>query len=227
MQLPHCYQVNSSRSQGPIPTRRDAGLPDQGFVFCCFNNSWKIPPPVFEIWMRLLAATPGAVLWLYEPRDDIRLRLGAAARARGIDPERLVFAGKTSHADHLARCALADLVLDTLPYNAHTTASDALWAGVPLVTCRGRSFAARVAASILDAAGLPELITSDLQAYEALALRLAHDPQTHATLKARIAANRDQAPLFDLPRFCRDIETAYARMRDIAARGEPPRSFRV
>src|SRR5262249_32570551 len=149
--LPHCYQVNDSRRaiSEHTPTRREAGLPEQGFVFCCFNNNYKITPPVFDVWMRLLRAHAGSVLWLLDDNGDAQASLRNEARARGIDPARLVFAGRLDLAEHLARHRLADLFLDTLPYNAHTTASDALWSGLPLLTCRGDGFAGRVAASLL------------------------------------------------------------------------------
>jgi protein O-GlcNAc transferase len=225
--LPDCYQVNDSRREiaARAPSRREAGLPDEGFVFCCFNNNYKITPPVFDVWMRLLAAVGGSVLWLLQDNRDAEANLRREAAVRGIDPARLVFAPRLEPEEHLARHRLADLFLDTLPYNAHTTASDALWTGLPLLTCRGGSFAARVAASLLDAAGLPELATSDLGEYEALALRLASDVSMLGDLRHRLAQKR--CPLFDADRFRRNIEAAYATMRELQRNGERARSFSV
>jgi len=214
--LPHCYQPGDpARSLPAAPSRMQAGLPETGFVFCCFNNHWKITRPLFEIWLRLLAATPGSVLWLMEGAG--RPALCRQAQAHGIDPARLIFAPLLEQAPHMARHRLADLVLDTLPYNAHTTGSDALWAGVPLVTVMGRAFAGRVGASLLSAAGLPELIAPDLAAYEALALALAREPGRLAALRAKLDAARHGAPLFDAAGFARDIEAAYERMLASAA----------
>jgi predicted O-linked N-acetylglucosamine transferase (SPINDLY family) len=173
--LPHCYQPNDSGR--PIaeatPTRAQCGLPEDGFVFCSFNNSYKITPAFFDVWMRLLSAVPGSVLWLLEANALVRDNLRNEARLRGVDPDRLVFAPKRPSAEHLARHRLADLFLDTLPYNAHTTASDALWAGLPVLTCVGETFAGRVAASLLRTVGLPELATASLEDYESLARKLA------------------------------------------------------
>ena len=229
VQLPDCYQANDSRRAiaEETPSRAAAGLPNEGFVFCCFNNNWKITEPVFAVWMRLLAAVPGSVLWLLEDNGEAPARLRQEARARGVDPARLVFAPRVTPAEHLARHRLADLFVDTLPYNAHTTASDALWAGLPLVTCRGQSFPGRVASSLLDAVGLPELVTGNLEDYEALALRLARDGALLRALKEKLAQNRLRVPLFDSERFRRAIEAAYTTMWEIAERGEAPKSFRV
>jgi len=228
--LPDTYQANESRraDAAATPSRREAGLPDEGFVFCCFNNHLKITAPVFDVWMRLLAAVDASVLWLSEFNGAAAANLTRAAAARGVDPDRVVFAPRTEHLeDHLARLRLAGLFLDTLPYNAHTTASDALWAGVPVLTCRGTAFAGRVAASLLDAVGLPDLVTTSLADYEALALRLATDPRLLAALKVRLEHNRLRFPLFDGDRFRRHIEAAYTTMWQIWQRGEPPRSFAV
>ncbi|HEY7297213.1 MAG TPA: hypothetical protein VH684_04685, partial [Xanthobacteraceae bacterium] len=178
-------------------------------------------------WMRLLTNVPGSVLWLLGDNAAAERNLRRDAQERGIDPARLVFAGRLDLGAHLARHRLADLFLDTLPYNAHTTASDALWAGLPVVTCRGRAFAGRVAASLLAAVGLPELVTASLADYEALALRLAGDPALLAALGSKLTDNRASCALFDTERFCRHIEAAYARMWDIFQRGEPPQSFAV
>jgi len=209
------------------PTRAEAGLPESGFVFCCFNNHYKITPEVFATWMRLLAAIEGSVLWLLEPNATAQRHLRQAAREHGVSPDRLVFAGRVSPADHLARHRLADLVLDTLPYNAHTTACDALWAGVPVLTRMGSAFPGRVAASVLNAAGLSELITASEPDYEALALKLAREPETLAALRQKIAVQRDRCPLFDTDRFRRHMEAAYVTMYERHQRGEPPESFAV
>jgi protein O-GlcNAc transferase len=227
--LPDCYQVNDSRREiaARTPTRREAGLPEEGFVLCCFNNSYKITPPVFDVWMRLLGAVGGSVLWLLQDNSDAQENLCKEAAAREIDPTRLVFAGRLKLEEHLARHRLADLFVDTLPVGAHTTASDALWAGLPLLTCRGASFAGRVATSLLYAAGLPELAPSDLGEYEALALRLATDASLLRAFRLRLAQNRATCSLFDADRFRRHIESAYTTMWELQQRGERPASFSV
>ena len=207
------------------PSRADMGLPDEGFVFCSFNNGWKFTRPVFDVWMRLLAAVPGSVLWLKAPNDGARRNLAREAAARGIDPARLVYAGFAPTDLHLARHALADLFLDTLPYNAHATAAHALWAGLPVVTCKGEAFAARVGASLLTAIGLPELVTENLTDYEALALTLAREPQALQAIKTRLVQARATAPLFDVDRFRTHIEGAYTAMLENA--GQPPRPISV
>ena len=230
VQLPDCYQPNDRQRAiaERTPSRAECGLPETGFVFCCFNNSYKLTAALFEVWMRLLRTVPGSVLWLLAGNPGVEPHLVREAAARGIDAGRLVFAPRTpSVADHLARQRLADLFLDTLPYNAHTTASDALWAGLPILTCTGGSFAGRVAASLLHAVGLDELVTPDLGAYEALALRLAAEPALLAGLRARLAANRATASLFDTPRFTRNLEAAYDRMRGNWSAGTPPEPFAV
>jgi predicted O-linked N-acetylglucosamine transferase (SPINDLY family) len=227
--LPDCYQVNDSKRSiaQRTPTRREAGLPEEGFVFCCFNQNWKIAPEVFDVWMRLLHAAAGSVLWLIHDDAGTVRNLRAEAQARGIDPARLVFGGRLPLEEHLARHRLADLFLDTLPYNAHTTASDALCAGVPAVTRLGDAFAGRVAASLLNAIGLPELVTLSLAEYEALALRLAREPVFLEGYRNRLSANRLTHPLFDTGRFRRHLEAAYLQMWEIWQRGEQPRSFKV
>jgi protein O-GlcNAc transferase len=227
--LPDCYQVNDSKRNiaERTPTRREAGLPETGFVFCCFNNAWKITPEVFSVWIRLLHAIEGSVLWLLRDDESAERNLRMEAQARGIDPARLVFASRLPIEDHLARHRLADLFLDTLPCNAHTTASDALWAGLPLLTCEGTAFAGRVAASLLNATALPELVTYSLEDYEALTLQLAREPSLLEDYRKRLARNRLSHPLFDTARFRRHIEAAYLQMWDIWQRGEPPRSFAV
>jgi protein O-GlcNAc transferase len=197
-------------------------------VFCCFNNSYKITPDVFDVWMRLLAHLPGSVLWLSAANAGAVDRLRREAAKRGIAPERLIFASRLpSSPDYLARLRLADLFLDTLHYNAHATAADALWAGVPLLTCPGATFASRVAGSLLGALGLPELIAGSLADYEALALALAREPARLAALRQKLARNRDVFPLFDTARFTRHMEAAYTTMWERAQRGEPPQGFAV
>jgi predicted O-linked N-acetylglucosamine transferase (SPINDLY family) len=229
VQLPECYQPNDSqrRIAERTPSRAEAGLPAHGFVFCCFNNNYKIMPPIFDVWMRLLRAVDGSVLWLLSDNEFAAQNLRKEAAVRGVDPTRLVFAERTNLEDHLARHRLASLFVDTLPYNAHITASDALWAGLPLVTCCGAAFSSRVAASLLSAVGLPELVTGSLEAYEALALRLANDPALLGGLRAKLERNRLEHPLFDSQRFCRHIESAYATMWEQWQSGEPPQSFAV
>jgi len=228
--LPDCFMANDAgRSISErTPSRGEAGLPETGFVFCCFNNSFKITPDVFDVWMRLLARVEGSVLWLSATNASAVAHLRQEAQRRGVAADRLVFAPRLPlNEDHLARLRLADLFLDTLPYNAHATAADALWAGVPVLTCQGATFAARVAGSLLTAVGLPELIVPSLAEYEALAQRLAGDPQRLAALRERLARNRDVYPLFDTDRFTRNIEAAYTAMWERAERGEPPQSFSV
>jgi predicted O-linked N-acetylglucosamine transferase (SPINDLY family) len=196
-------------------------------VFCCFNNSYKVQPPLFEIWMRLLSAVGGSVLWLLADNPAAVSNLKREAAARGVAADRLVFAPRQDPPQHLARHRLADLFLDTLPYNAHTTASDALWAGLPALTCTGTTFAGRVAASVLNAAGLPELVTNSLSEYEALALKLARAPAALAAIKAKLAASRETSALFDVGRFTRDLEAAYSTMHERRLSGLPPASFTV
>lgn len=206
------WVTDTKRAVGAMPSRGEAGLPENAFVFCCFNHNWKITTPVFDIWMRLLHQVPDSVLWLLEGNAGIRGNLCKEAAARGVAPERLIFAGRTTPEKHLVRQQLADLFLDTLPYNAHTTASDALWMGLPLITAPGKSFPARVAASILKSANVPELIAADLDAYEALALKLARDPHLLAEIRQKLVTGRDSMALFDTARFTRNLETAYIAM---------------
>lgn len=213
--LPGSYQVNDSRRKiAPrTPSRAEVGLPAAGFVFCCFNNNYKITPAVFAIWMRLLDRVSGSVLWLLEDNADAANALRLHAEHAGIAPGRLVFAPRVEVAEHLARHRLADLFLDTLPCNAHTTASDALWAGLPVLTCMGRGFASRVGASLVTAVGLPELACQSLEDYEASALRIATTPSMLEGLRAKLASARTDAPLFDTLRFTRNIEAAYLAMQ--------------
>ena len=210
LRLPGSYQVNDRARHVSewAPTRAEAGLPETGFVFCCFNNNYKIGPEIFASWLRLLARHPGSVLWLLEDNADAARNLRAFAAESGIDPQRLVFAPRLPLAEHLARHRLADLFLDTLPCNAHTTASDALWAGLPVLTCPGGAFAARVGASLVHAAGLPELVCADLAAYEQVASSLASDPGRLAGLRARLREHRLSLPLFDTGAFRRHFERA-------------------
>jgi protein O-GlcNAc transferase len=222
--LPNCYQANDRNKAiaAKVPSRGECGLPENGFVFCCFNNNYKILPEVFDCWMRILAQAGDSVLWLFEDNQGAALNLRKETAARKVNPERLVFAKRVPLADHLARHRLADLFLDTLPYNAHTTASDALWAGLPLLTCRGETFPGRVAASLLAAAGLPELITTTLEAYERLAAELATHPEKLAAIKRKLAGNRLTTPLFDTRLFTTHIEAAYTAMYERARAGLAP-----
>jgi protein O-GlcNAc transferase len=209
--LPDCYQANDATRLVPqAPTRAECALPDNGFIFCCFNNNWKITSPVFDIWMRLLQAVPGSALWLLDGPAADNLRKEAAAR--GVNSSRLVFAPRLPPDQHLARHQLADLFLDTLLYNAHTTASDALYAGVPLVACLGRVFQSRVAASLLYAADMPELITRTPNAYENLALELATNPVLLKATRDKLKRNLRTTPLYDSARFRQNIEAAYIAM---------------
>ncbi len=227
--LPHCYQINHDRR--PVApgkfTRSAAGLPEQGFVFACFANNFKIEPEIFASWMSLLRRVPGSVLWLLRNNPLVERNLKQAASSSGIDPTRLVFADKLGKEDHLARLALADLALDTRLYTGHTTTSDALWAGLPVVTIAGGHFASRVSASILTAAGLPELITSSLKDYEALALRLAGDPAALAGIRSRLAGIRHTAPLFNGARFVAALERAYQTMWQRFNASEAAQAFAV
>jgi protein O-GlcNAc transferase len=210
------------------PRRSELGLPENGFVFCAFNLSYKINPPIFDVWMRLLREVEGSVLWLREYNTVASRNLRAEAERRGVAPGRLIFAPRAPlAADHLARQRQADLFLDTLPYNAHTTATEALWVGLPVLTCLGSSFAGRVAGSLNRAVGMPELVTTSLAEYEALALKIARDPALCMEMKQKLARNRQTQPLFDTARFTRHIETAYAAMWQAYQEGRPPASFSV
>jgi predicted O-linked N-acetylglucosamine transferase (SPINDLY family) len=227
--LPDSYQANDSKREiAPrMPSRAEVGLPDEGFVFCCFNNSYKVGPKAFDIWMRLLSRVPGSVLWILEDNAAVGANLRREAQARGVDPRRLVFASRVGAAEYRARCRLADLVLDTLPYNGHGTTGDMLWLGLPVLTCVGPTFAGRVAGGLLHAAGLPELVTASLEEYEASALRLASGDGLLAELRARLQRNRESAALFDSDRFRRHLESAFRTMWETWQRGDPPRSFAV
>lgn len=227
--LPDSYQPNDAqrRIAETTPARAECGLPASGFVFCCFNNNYKITPDVFDVWMRLLTEVGGSVLWLLEDNANVSRNLRSEALRRGVAAERVVFAPRVDLDKHLARHKLADLFLDTLPYNAHTTASDALWAGLPVLTCRGTTFPGRVAASLLNATGLPELVTESLADYEALALKLARSPDLLSGIRAKLSRNRSEYPLFDTKRFCSHMESAYTLMWERSQRGEAPASFAV
>ncbi len=227
--LPGSYQPNDSQRRISSQTlrRSDVGLPEGGFVFCCMNNVYKITPQVFDIWMRLLQRVPGSVLWLYGRVAEARANLQHEAAARGVAAERLVFAPAFAPELHLARLRLADLFLDTWPYNAHTTGSDALWAGLPVLTCTGPTFPSRVGASLLHAMGLPELVVDSFAEYEALAYRLATEPALLAALRQRLAAKLPSAPLFNSRRYTRHLEAAYERMVERARAGQPAEAFAV
>ncbi|HEY3948153.1 tetratricopeptide repeat protein [Phenylobacterium sp.] len=222
--LPDCYQPNDRKREisDRVTTRADHGLPDDSFVFASFNGSFKIAPGVFSLWMEMLREVPGAVLWLLGDEPVAAANLKAAAKGAGVDPARLVFAPPVVLARHLERLRHADLFLDSLPYGAHTTASDALWAGLPLVTRKGETFAGRVAASLLTAAGLPELIVETWDAYKGLALGLARDPDRVASVRARVAAARAASPLFDTPRYVANLEALYRRMHERRLAGLAP-----
>jgi len=229
VRLPHCYLINDREhpiDDAPL-ARRDVDLPDDGFVFCCFNANYKIEPFIFDVWMRILRRLPGSVLWLLQLAPDVAENLRREAAARGVDPDRLVFAGKWPKARHLARHRLADLFLDTRYYTAHTTCSDALWTGLPVLTCPGDSFASRVAASLLLAAGLPELVVPDFAQYEARALALAREPSELGRLRARLLADRLTCPAFDTTRLVRNFERAYRLMWENHQTGHPPRALAV
>jgi predicted O-linked N-acetylglucosamine transferase (SPINDLY family) len=214
--LPDSYQVNDSKRDIGVRafTRAELGLPQSGVVFCCFNNSFKILPGTFDGWMRILKRVEGGVLWLLGDKPEAVRNLRRAAELRHVSPDRLVFARHMPTAEHLARHRVADLFLDTPPYNAHTTASDALWAGLPVLTQIGEAYAGRVAASLLTAIGLPDLITSTQAHYEALAVELAADPERLARLRERLAQNRLTTPLFDTRRYARHLEAAYTNVHE-------------
>ena len=227
--LPDSLQVNDStrRIADETPLRSAVGLPEVGFVFCSFNNSYKLNPEMFTIWMRLLDRVPGSVLWLIAGNDAVKANLRREARDRGVAPERLVFAPRLGYAEYLAQYRLADLFLDTLPYNGGATISDALWAGLPVLTCSGEAFAARLGGSLLQAVGLPELITGSLTDYESLAYELANDAPRLLAIRQKLDGNRTTHPLFDTDRYRKNIEAAYVTMWEKTQRGEPPGSFAV
>lgn len=224
-----CYQVNDSRraGSGKPYTRQEWGLPQSGFVYCCFNACKKISPRMFETWMRILQQVPGSVLWLHEDNPYQVANLRREAVRRGVDAARLVFARQLPLQDYLARFVLADLFLDTLPYNAGATGSDALWAGLPLLTCRGDTFAGRYGASMLRALDLPEMITDNMNEYEARAIALAKDTQQLARVREKLAHGRTQGRLFDIARFTDSIESAYKAIYERHHQGLPPATIVV
>ena len=227
--LPHCYLPKDTKRQisARVFSRQELGLPEDGFVFCCFNNSYKITPQVFTVWMQLLQKVDGSVLWLMGANQALEQNLFEKAGRHGIDGSRLVFAERLPIEEHLARHRAADLFLDTLPYNAHTTASDALWAGLPVLTQVGTSFASRVAASLLRAIKLPELITNSQEQYEALALELALDPDRLSEIRQRLQKNRLTTPLFDTRSYTRHLEDAYIEIYSRNCGGLPPDQLRI
>ena len=227
--LPKTYQPNDRARliAQKVFTKDELGLPKDSFVFCCFNNSFKITPNTFDGWMRILKAVKGSVLWLLEDNSIAVLNLRKEAQIRGINPNRLIFAKRIDPSEHLARHRAADLFIDTLPYNAHTTASDALWAGLPVLTCMGESFASRVAASLLNAIELPELITTTQEKYEATAIDLATNPQKLKAIKYKLECNRLTTALFDTPRFTKYIQAAYKQMYNRYQNDLPPNNIYI
>ena len=232
--LPDCYQCNDSKRPpiGDVPSRADCGLPERGFVFSNFNAQRKITPQVFAVWMRILQRVEDSVLWLYVgpegPTGDTAARnLRREAAKHGVAPGRLVFAGPLPGEQHMARLALADLNLDSFPYTSHTTGSDALWAGCPIVTLAGTSFPSRVCGSLLTTIGVPELVTTNFDDYETLAVELAGNRERLDRIKQKIIQGRATSPLFDTQRFCRNLEKAYEEMIRIAATGSRPAEIDV
>ncbi len=228
VRMPGSYQCtdNTQPIAADCPPRSAQGLPEQAFVFCCFNRLFKLEPVMFGVWMDILRAVPGSVLWLSSGEALAEQRLREAAAAAGVSPQRLVFAGYAAKPDHLARHRHADLFIDTLHYNAHTTASDALWTGLPVLTCPGETFASRVGASLVHAVEMPELVMPSLAAYKEAAIRYATDAASLAALKDRLARQRLSCPLFDTQAYVRSLEQAYARMHEQALKGERA-SFQV
>jgi len=227
--MPHSYQVNdSTRHIAEVKdSRTDHGLPERGFVFCCFNNTNKITPEVFEVWMRILKRVPGSILWMLAANSLVEMNLRAEAANRAVAPERLVFAPRMSLPEHLARHQHAGLFLDTMPCNAHTTASDALWANLPVLTCAGSTFAGRVASSLIKAVGMPDFVVQDLAAYETLAVEYGTNPLKQKEANRRLEANRKIMPLFDTQLFTRHIEFAYTEMHERSLRGLQPADINV
>jgi len=225
--LPNSYKVNYTKRAIADKhfSRAELGIPNEGFVFCCFNNNYKITPTIFDCWMRILHQVQGSVLWLLEDNPTAVTNLRKEANSRGVHGDRLIFANRMPLAEHLARHRTAELFLDTLPYNAHTTASDALWVGLPLITCMGESFASRVAASLLTAIGLPELITTNLHDYESLAVKLATHPEELQSIKNKLERQRSTTPLFDVELFTKNIEDAYFQMYERYQSDLPPEAI--
>ena len=211
--VPRCFQVSDrQRAVSPLPQRATYGLPEDAFVYCSFNNNHKFTPEMFGAWMRVLQAVPGSVLWLLADNDTAQANLQREATERGIDAARLIFAPRVMPAEYLARFQLADLVLDTFPFNAGTTASDALWMGTPIVTRAGRSYISRMAGSLLHAVGLPDLVTHSLSDYQRLAIDLGQHPARIASYKRYLAEQGRTSALFDIPQLVRDVEEAYLRL---------------
>jgi protein O-GlcNAc transferase len=227
--LPHTYYPNDARQLvfGEPPTRSACNLPDAAFVFCCFNNNFKITPAVFHLWMNILLSVEGSVLWLLEDNEISSANLRRAARALGVSEARLLFAKRAPPPEHLARHRLVDLFLDTLPYNAHTTACDALWAGAPVLTRIGETFPGRVCASLLKAMGLPELITTTPEEYQRRAIKLATVPAELEAIRSKLEQNRETAPLFDTNLYTRHLESAYEEMYRRYRAGLPPEDIYV
>jgi predicted O-linked N-acetylglucosamine transferase (SPINDLY family) len=229
VRLPRCYMpVDPGRDPfAATMTRAAVGLPEDAFVFCAFNGAWKIAPPMFRLWLDLLRAVPGSVLWLRHDNDAAADNLRREAAAHGVAAERLVFAGRAEEAEHIARHRLADLFLDTMPFAGHSTAIESLWAGLPLITCTGNAFASRVSASALAAVGMPELAAASLADYKTLALRLVHDRALLASYRDRLDAGRATFPLFDPTGLCCALETAYEKMAELSRAGQKPQAFTV
>lgn len=229
VRMPDCYQINDRRR--PIaehtPSRADCGLPVDAVVYCSFNHTHKITAEMFALWMRILQNTPNSVLWLLESNALASDNLRRAAQAQGVDPSRIVMAPRKPLPEHMARYRVADIALDTFPYNSHTTASDALWAGCPLVTCMGETFASRVAGSLLRAARLPECVAHSFEEYATLAIKLATNKELLSSMRARLMLNRTTVPLFNAPQMVRDLESAYVRMLEQWMSGEAPHGFDV
>jgi predicted O-linked N-acetylglucosamine transferase (SPINDLY family) len=221
--LPNSYQANDSKCaiSDKNFTRQEFGLPEGAFVFCCFNNNYKITPHMFDCWMRILDQVPSSVLWLIEDNQSASKNLRLEAINRGISADRIIFSERIPLPEHLARHCLADLFLDTLPYNAHTTASDALWAGLPVLTCLGDTFPGRVATSLLNAIDLPEMIVDNIHEYERLAIELAQNPGQLAHVRAKLLKNRENSPLFNTSLFTQNLETLYIKMMESHQNGLP------
>jgi predicted O-linked N-acetylglucosamine transferase (SPINDLY family) len=227
--MPDCYQVSDNSRPHPATdiSRAALGLPETGFVFCCFNNSYKITPREFDIWMRLLGQVEGSVLWLLQSNQWAEENLKQEAQTRGIDPGRIIFSSKCGYSEYLARLTKADLFLDTFNYNAGAVANDALWCGLPILTRQGQSYVARMVSSLLNAIDMPELITTTETDYEKLALDLATSPKKLKSLKAKLARNKDNTPLFNTEQFTSNIERAYAEMYNRHVNGEKPEHLLV
>jgi predicted O-linked N-acetylglucosamine transferase (SPINDLY family) len=224
IKMPYSFQANDRQKviSDRVFSRQELGLPAKGFVFCCFNNNYKITPEIFDVWMRVLQKVPGSVLWLLADNPTAQANLTKEAIHRGVEAGRLIFAQRLALPEYLARYRAADLFLDTVPFNAGTTASDALWAGLPVLTLMGESFAGRMAASLLNAIEMPELIEQTIDGYESRAIELATKPKQMAAIRAKLAANRLTTPLFNTPLFTRHLEQAYTQMHERYLKGLPP-----